>query len=270
VASLRVSDFTVTEADNKTTTISIPITLTGPLPNAVTFTITTVAGTATAGSDFQAKTQTLTIAAGSTQVVFQVVIVNDKTAESIETFTVTVSNVTGAPVTKPSGTVTIVDNDGALTASAEAPAGSTVESLAPQQLDAAVAEAKARWLTMRPDADFSGVTFSIGDLPEQQLGFALDRRIVIDATAAGWGWSRIDLVSVLLHELGHALGLEHDTGGLMAETLAPGELLEDALAATMISGHGFGQWTLRPLLQSPKIRGASRPLHRAAVRGIRL
>ena len=57
---------------------------------------------------------------------------------------------------------------------------------------------------------------------------ASDREIVIDATAAGWGWDvsgrpglRMSLLQVVRHELAHALGHDHDEEGLMAERLAP-------------------------------------------------
>jgi hypothetical protein len=92
-----------------------------------------------------------------------------------------------------------------------------------------VAAAEASWLAADPVADFTGVTVSIGDLPELQLGLTVGRTITIDATAAGWGWSLsgraagMDLATVVLHELGHALGLDHDDEGLMGDTLAAGE-----------------------------------------------
>ena len=51
--------------------------------------------------------------------------------------------------------------------------------------------------------------------------------ITIDATAAGWGWSltgqgTMDLYTVVVHQLGYALGLDNEADGLTAETLAAG------------------------------------------------
>jgi hypothetical protein len=57
--------------------------------------------------------------------------------------------------------------------------------------------------------------------------------VKIDPDAAGHGWSidaddraaRVDLLTVVLHELGHVYGLGHDAtdGGLMAASLGTGE-----------------------------------------------
>ena len=75
------------------------------------------------------------------------------------------------------------------------------------------------------------------------LGLASGRTITLDDNAAGWGWfvdrtpgsdseflrpgdqgeqNRIDLLSVLMHEVGHLLGREHDADGVMGATLVAG------------------------------------------------
>jgi hypothetical protein len=102
-----------------------------------------------------------------------------------------------------------------------------------------------------------GVTLSIADLAGATLGLANPGSIALDVNAAGHGWfvdrtplrseeyvidasgqlaardgtradGRIDLLSVLVHELGHIMGFEHDDGvpgGAMNETIDIGERL---------------------------------------------
>ncbi|MCF7973670.1 MAG: LEPR-XLL domain-containing protein, partial [Phycisphaerae bacterium] len=96
----------------------------------------------------------------------------------------------------------------------------------------------------------AGLEIRITDLPGGQLGQADENVITLDATAAGRGWfidptpgehteftesltesmaasssspafGHIDLLTVLLHEIGHVAGLDHDAGlAVMAETLS--------------------------------------------------
>ncbi len=92
------------------------------------------------------------------------------------------------------------------------------------------------------------LTFEIVDLPGDLLGRTLDQTVQIDINAAGFGWfvdqyegqrakdetesaglhSRhqiphaVDLLTVVLHELGHVLGHDHEEDGIMQETLPPG------------------------------------------------
>jgi hypothetical protein len=101
----------------------------------------------------------------------------------------------------------------------------------------------------------------LADLPDAQLGYALGTAITLDVDAAGHGWfvdptpwensefaahadigelgahrgtaaqSRMDLLSVVFHEIGHVLGHEHHSEGVMQETraLASRQLLEHDL-----------------------------------------
>ena len=98
------------------------------------------------------------------------------------------------------------------------------------------------WLDAGATADqLAGLTIRVADLPGTKLADTLGRTITLDIDAAGWGWAlsplsltadRIDLASVLAHELGHVLGLEHGAG-LMSELLAPGESLPVPESSTL-------------------------------------
>ena len=73
----------------------------------------------------------------------------------------------------------------------------------------------------------------VADLPGARLGEAFGTTITLDINAAGHGWfvdtttgdsarNRIDLLTAVMHELGHVLGFEHREEGLMWETLPLG------------------------------------------------
>ena len=100
------------------------------------------------------------------------------------------------------------------------PSGGVLESL--------VARGKAYWASVGVEAGSFGlldnVAIRITNLPGDYLGFASSTSIWIDQDGAGHGWfvdtaspsllqiptDKMDLLSVVTHELGHVLGFQHD------------------------------------------------------------
>ena len=95
-AALAVSDVTVTEGADAAAVFTV--TLTGPAGGPVTVDVATADGTAKAGSDYAAVSQKLTFDVGETSKTVSVPIVNDSVSEPAETFTLNLSNASGAVV----------------------------------------------------------------------------------------------------------------------------------------------------------------------------
>jgi chitinase len=227
--SISIGNAQVTEGNKNTSNVTITVTLSNPWTSPITVHVATADGTALAGQDYNPVSTNLTFAAGVTSLTFTVAIIGDTVHESTETFTVVLSSPTGgATIAVGTGTVTIIDNDAAMMAASSAPAGAQAEPLTTAALAPVVATAEQMWRSVLPGADFRGLTVTIADLPGDQLGWTVGKQMTIDATAAGFGWDQMDLLTVVLHELGRALGFTTADAawfGVMAPTLAPGERL---------------------------------------------
>jgi hypothetical protein len=176
------------------------------------------------------------------------------------------------------------------------------------QLGPVVREAEALWLqtglSPAQRAALEGVQASIADLPAGFVAMTSGSEIWIDARAAGYGWfadpmpmnrraftrldgefvalrtgrawGRMDLLTVVAHELGHVLGLPDeadadDPNGLMAVTLAAGVRRLPASASGLVSSPrppsrlAFGPGALAPagpvrLAPAEALRFAPQPL----------
>lgn len=118
--SLSIAKVTVTEGDAGTKLATFTATLSDSVGD-VSFDIATGDGTAFAGSDYVSKTVIgQLIPSGQTSATFAVIINGDTEVESNETFTVNVSNVTGATVLNSQALGTISNDDSATLSIADA------------------------------------------------------------------------------------------------------------------------------------------------------
>jgi hypothetical protein len=96
-------------------TVTFMVTLTGGVQNAFTVDYTTINGTAVAPGDYATTAGRITFPAGSADGTFRsftVPILNDNLTETNETFSATLSNITGfATIVTATATTTIIDND---------------------------------------------------------------------------------------------------------------------------------------------------------------
>jgi hypothetical protein len=144
---------------------------------------------------------------------------------------------------------------------ASAGQGPGAEALRSEQLPLAVRGALHRLQTAGASPEVLNALLRaevvVADLPDGWLGAAdvLRQRVLIDIDAAGHGWfvdvtlgedeefsagrgepisaieGRMDLLTVVLHEMGHLTGHDHDAEGLMAASLSAGVRHTDALDA---------------------------------------
>lgn len=109
--SLTLANGQVVEGDAGTVDMVFDATLSNVSANVVAFDFATVAGTALAGIDFTADTGQVSITAGQQTAQFVIAVIGDTVEESDETFSVSVSNVTGAQIAQTSILATIIDDD---------------------------------------------------------------------------------------------------------------------------------------------------------------
>jgi subtilisin-like proprotein convertase family protein len=164
------------------------------------------------------------------------------TAGKLNSWSLIVTGPSGSPLLAAGGAV------------AGGPGGGVLTEAALQPL---VREATRRWQASGLSADqvraLRDLDVQVADLGGATLGLASGNAIWLDDNAAGWGWfvdrtprddsefttpgdqgeqGRMDLLTALTHEMGHILGLDHDAGGVMQETLAPGTRLSPPIGVT--------------------------------------
>src|SRR5262249_29529859 len=100
-----------TEGNSGTKIFSLPLTLTNASVDQISINYTTANGSATAGSDYVAKSGVITFAPGTTTASIDITVNGDTTIEPDETFVVTLTNAVNAFNASSQVTATIANDD---------------------------------------------------------------------------------------------------------------------------------------------------------------
>jgi FG-GAP-like repeat/Calx-beta domain len=109
--SLRIGDVTLKEGNTGLVAATFAVTLSAASPDTITVAYAAANGTATADSDYQATSGTLTIPAGQSSGSITILVNGDRLAEPNETFVVNLSNATNATIADGHGVGTILDDE---------------------------------------------------------------------------------------------------------------------------------------------------------------
>ncbi len=114
VPTISISDQSVTEGNSGTKVIEFTVNLSSAATENVTVNFATADGSAIAGTDYVAKTGTVTFAPGVTSQKIQITINGDTVVEGDETFVVNLTNPSGATIADAQATGTITNDDSVL------------------------------------------------------------------------------------------------------------------------------------------------------------
>ncbi|WP_374057830.1 putative Ig domain-containing protein [Xanthomonas sp. WHRI 6108] len=109
--ALSIDDVSVNEGNSGTTTATFTVSLSAASGQTVSVNYITADGTATAGSDYAARSGTLTFAPGVTAQGVAITVNGDTAVEPNETFSVGLSGASNASIARANGTGTIVNDD---------------------------------------------------------------------------------------------------------------------------------------------------------------
>ena len=108
---LTINNVSVTEGNEGATSAQLTVTLDAVSDQTITVDYSTEDGSATAGQDYVAKSETLTITPGETTKTIDFVINGDTVSESNETFKVNLRNANNAQILDNQGIVTILNDE---------------------------------------------------------------------------------------------------------------------------------------------------------------